>query len=764
MRKNINLQFAVLLFCILFPISVLAQDGSIRGTVLNRDTQEPLIGANILILHSRLGAATDKNGNFTIKKVPVGSYSVRIGYIGYETQIKTDVVVHSNRATHLVVELSPTTLKGKEVSVTAGYFNEISTHPVSTVSFSNEAIRRSPGSAGDISRVISGLPSIGQTDDQQNALVVRGGSPFENGFYVDNIRIPNINHFPTQGSTSGPIGILNVDLIRDVTFYAGGFSSQYGNDLSSVLNIEYRDGNRNNYDGQLDLNFAGGGFITEGPINHGKGSWLISSRRSYLDLILKMMNISVQPMYGDFQSKEVYDINKKNRISFLDILGYDKEDVTSKAAKSLDASVFGDENHLENTAGFDWRWLWNGNGYSKTSLSYVNSYYHRNYREYLTNIPVLNKRSIEQAIRLRNINHYQFSPYADMNFGVETGLLFDHYYNDFPQYTDAIGKTTTALLVDKHISAEQLGVFLDFSLKPLNRLTINPGIRSDYFSYNDHTTLSPRFSVSYRLSNRTTLNGSVGIYTQNLPMLLLSQQPNSKSLATPEAVQYIVGFDHIITPSVKLSIEAYYKNYRHFPMDPNEPTLFIIDEPFYRNGFYYSHPNLVSKGRAYSKGVELIIQKKFAKNFYGDVSGTWFRSRYRDLNGVWRNRVFDNRFKFNLEGGYKLNKKWEFSMKWIWAGGRPYTPFDIAASKQLHRAVLDPALTNTARYPVYNSLNLRADRRFYFRKTSLITYLSLWNAYNRKNVAGYYWSRTTNSVKAQNQWSLMPIFGVEYEF
>ncbi len=759
-----TIPFILLCGICLFPALSNAQTGSIKGTVIDRETKEPLIGANVLIMNTQRGAATNKDGKFFIDHIPVGSYSVRIGYIGYETLIKTDVIVRSHRSSDLVIELAPTTLQSSEVSVTAGYFYDIKEQPVSAVNFSNEEIRRSPGSAGDISRVISGLPSVAQMDDQQNALVVRGGSPFENGFYVDNIRIPNINHFPVQGSTSGPIGILNVDLIRDVTFYAGGFSAEYGNDLSSVLNIQYREGNRDNYDGQLDLNFAGGGFIAEGPLNHGRGSWIVSSRRSYLDLLLRMMNVSVRPVYGDSQTKLVYDINKNNRISFLDILGYDNETVSKEAAKDLDVANYGHENHIENTSGFNWRRLWNDKGYSSTAVSHTISTYSRNYSEYLTNTPVLDKKSTEQALNLRNINHYRFSPYFETNFGIESGFIFDHYDYTYPEYTNALGHTTPAQSVNKHLQAAQVSGFASLTIKPANRFTTIIGVRGDYYSYTSGTLISPRFSVSYQLSEKTTLNGSAGLFTENLPMMLLSQQTNHKVMATPEAEHYIIGLDHLLTPSLRLTLEAYYKSYRHFPMDPNQPTLFIIDEPFYRDGFYYSHQNLIATGQAFSKGVEVMIQKKFANKFYGYISGTWFQSRYRDYNGIWRNRVFDNRFIFSTESGYKLNKKWEFSFKWTWAGGHPYTPFDLEASRNLQREVLDPNFTNTDRYPVYHSLNIRADRRFYFKRTNLITYLSLWNAYNRKNVARYYWNRTENNVSAQYQWSLMPIFGVEFEF
>jgi len=231
-----------------------------------------------------------------------------------------------------------------------------------------------------------------------------------------------------------------------------------------------------------------------------------------------------------------------------------------------------------------------------------------------------------------------------------------------------------------------------------------------------------------------------------------------------EAVHYVLGVDHLITDNTKVTVETYLKNYRNFPINPAQPGLFLIDELYYRYGFFFNHEQIVDKGKAQTHGIELSVQKKLAENFYGLVSGSYFRSRYQDFNDTWRNRVFDNRLLFSVEGGYKPGKKWEFSLRWIYAGGAPYTPFDYDASHAANRGVLDENQINGVRYPDYHSLNIRMDRRFYFNNSYMIFYFSVWNAYNRKNVAGYDWNEIENKPQVSYQWSMLPIFGVEYEF
>ena len=245
--------------------------------------------------------------------------------------------------------------------------------------------------------------------------------------------------------------------------------------------------------------------------------------------------------------------------------------------------------------------------------------------------------------------------------------------------------------------------------------------------------------------------------------MIAAQRNEFKKLSNPKAYHYIVGLNHLLTESTKLTIEVYDKEYYDFPMDPTQPNLFVFDQAVIENVFMV-HQKLLSSGRANSKGIEVTVQKKLARDFYGLITASYSKARYRGLDNKWYDRIYDNRFTFAVEGGYKPNEKWEFSLRWIFAGGAPYTPFNKEASRKAFKGVFDETRINGARLPDFHSLNIRADRRFNFQSSSLIVYLSIWNAYARENIATYSWSEIDNKVVPEKMWGILPVFGIEYEF
>ncbi len=744
-----------------------AQTGVIRGIVIDKETKETLYGANVSIVGTSKGAVADEKGSFVIKDVPVASYVLQFSYIGYVAYKLPDVIVRPERITYIQAEMTIESIEGEAIEVSAGYFDESNSVTTSVTQLSNEEIRRSSAAAGDVSRIISSLPSVAKTDEQKNSLAVRGGSPIENAFFVDHIEIPNINHFPSQGSSGGAIGILNVDLIRNVNFYTGGFSSAYGNRLSSILDLELREGNREEFDGQVDLSIAGIGGVFEGPVSGTdgkKGSWVVSVRRSYVDVIAKMIDANVTPWYADAQAKLVYDIAPSHQISLLYIAGLDQNDISRKQGKKLDVPSYGSESHLQNTVGANWRWLWNKNGYSNTSISYSGVAFKTDFDNARTTMLLFKNHSSENALRIRNTNFYRFNSIHAIEFGFESSLNRNTYDQVLGENTDPLGQTTPAFQVKKDLNAVDAGGYLNYLVKPFSSFQASLGLRSDYFSLTNQFHLSPRVALGYAFTPRTSANVSAGMFFQNLPLTLLAQDKDYKKMKDPYAIHYIASLNHLLSEDTKLTIEAYHKSYYRFPTDPAQPNLFMIDELQYRQGFFYGHSSLTDQGRAYSTGVEVTIQKKLAKHLYGLISGTYYQSRYRGQDHVWRDRVFDNRYIVSMEGGYKPNKKWEFSGRWIYAGGAPYTPLDPVASAVNQQAVFDATQINAKRYPAYHALNLRVDRRFSFSHSNLVTYLSIWNAYNRKNVASYYWNEIDNKPATAFQWGLVPVVGMEYEF
>jgi TonB dependent receptor-like, beta-barrel/CarboxypepD_reg-like domain len=738
--------------------------GTIKGKVIDAETKSPLGGVSLEVVGTDRGAVAGPEGGFSIDDLPVGGYVLRLSHTGYEPLAASDIIVRSGRITSVAVELKPSVFEVEGIVVEAGYFSQTREQPTGSVNFSSEEIRRAPGSAGDVSRILSLLPSIAKVNDQTNSLIVRGGSPVENAFYIDHMEIPNINHYPTLGSSGGPIGLLNVDFIQDANFSSGGFSAAYGDRLSSVMELSYREGNRDRFLGQMDMNMTGLGLVGEGPLAGGKGSWLFSARRSYLDLLVDAIGTGVAPRYSDYQGKLTFDVTDNDKISFLGVLGVDFIEAQKEDALDDGNNAYGLSDIKENLFGMNWRHLWGARGYSNTSVSHMFTKSESNYFETVTERELLNYSSQEQAFQLRNENSFRLNRSNRLKFGIDAKHIINEYDNFLAAFTDPLGNPTREFRIDDRISANKAGAFASHIWQPLGRLETTLGLRWDYFSFNGNSHLSPRFSFSYKLTERTSLNGSAGVYYQNLPLVILSQNIGNKDLKDPVARHYVVGFNHLLSENTRLTLEVYNKEYRNFPLDPSQPPLFVLDELFYDSDIFFNHDNLVDTGKAYTRGVELVIQKKLARDFYGLVSGSYFRSRYRDYDGVWRDRIFDNRYLFSVEGGYKPSNKWEYSVRWVVAGGPPFTPFDIQASQAANKAIFDRDRINQERKPAYHSLNVRFDRRFNFSGSNLILYMDFWNVYNRQNIVSYYWNEAENKQDIRNSWSFLPVMGMEWEF
>ena len=742
-----------------------SKTGTLRGMVNDATTKTPLPGVNIMVAGTTLGAVSNMDGEYAITKIAVGAYTLRISMVGYTARTIADVIIKSDRITFLDIPLSQKPVEMAGVTVKGGFFSNIQDQPVSSLSMSFEEIRRAPGSGGDISRILLGLPSVAKVNDQTNNLVVRGGSPIENAFYIDNIEVPNINHFPTQGASGGPLSLVNVDFINNVNFHAGGFNALYGDKLSAVMELSFREGNRKEFDGQLDFNFAGVGGVAEGPLGT-KGSWMASVRKSYLNLLVKAIDVgsTVAPNYGDYQGKIVYNLGARHKLSLLALWGYDHNNPDHETAVENDMQYYGRQDIYERTTGLNWQALWSKNGFSNVSLSYTRSRFQEDFRETNTQSPLVANHSTESSIRFRNVNTCRLHPAHTLEFGMDAKLLRDRYDNTYAAITNATGAAMPALRLQKSLNSLKAGTFVNYNVKPLPWCTGQLGVRYDFFAYNQTGQVSPRALLTLQVSELASLHASAGVFHQNMPSILLVQNPDAKTMSDPAATHYVIGYSRLLSENTKWTVEAYLKQYRHFPMDPAQPGLFMLDEIFYRYAFFFSHAQLLDNGKAETRGIEMTLQKKLADKFYGLLSAGYSIARYQGQDRKWRNRVFDNRLLFSCEGGYRPNKSWEFSGRWIFAGGAPYTPLDLQASAALQREVLDEQRINAERYPAYHALNLRFDKRFNFGQSNLIFYLSVWNIYNHKNIATFFWNEAEKRQDTIYQWGALPIFGFEYEF
>ena len=565
----------VIINLLLVSALLAGQNGVIKGKVVDSSTKQPLAGVNVMLVETTLGASTDVEGNFYILNVPVGDYQIKFMYIGYETHIKTDINIKPERDIYISVGVTESMLESETITISESYFQKDETAPISSVNLSYEEIRRAPGSAGDISRILSAIPGVSQQTDQFNDLMVRGGSPSENGYYIDNMPIPNINHFPVLGAAGGAIGILNTDFIQDVTFYTGGFSSAYGDRLSSIMDISYREGNKEKIEMQLDLNFSGFGGQIEGPVPGGKGSWLFSAKRSYLDIVQKAMGLTGEtPRFGDIQAKISYDFNPEHKLTALYIFAPSSRESDREAFREQGVPWYTVKwKALQNTAGLNWRYLWDKNGYSNTSITFnrisreSEDRFNRSNKIKSTNI------NSENIFTLRNKNFYRINKTNKIDFGVEAKSMtvdYDYFYASDSNYA---GQPSPELKIKKNFSTSQISAFANFIWQPFNRITTVFGLRGDYYEFNKALHFSPRLSLSYKINERLAFNASAGMFYRSVPLFLVSQSESNEKLKNLKSTHYIAGFDYMLSADTKLTLEAYAKEYRNFPLSPDFPSF-----------------------------------------------------------------------------------------------------------------------------------------------------------------------------------------------
>ncbi len=753
-------------FCLLLGFTglVAAQTGTITGTVIDQVTREPLPFVNVQVVSTALGAAADENGRFVIRDVPFGTYEVKVSLVGYQPTTVTDVVVSAARPRDIIVRLDQVPIGIGTVEVTANYFQKTPDAVISAQRLSYEEIRRSPGGFEDVVRAISVLPGVAQAQPGRNDLVVRGGAPSENMYVVDNIEIPNINHFGTQGSGGGPLSYINLDFVRETSFSTGGFGVRYGNRLSSVLNIELRDGRTDQMGGKATISATQFGLNLEGPIDE-TGSFLFSVRRSYLDFIFKAAKFSFIPEYWDFLGKASYTLDQKNSLSFLGVGAIDDVSYNNSTAddRYKNSQVLGTaQNQYVN--GFSWQHLF-GRGITTVTLgrTYVN--YNGAQRDSLLN-PVFSNTSKEGETSLRGDGVFKLDSegMTELSFGAMIGLVKFNTTVALPGYVTSFGDTLDVRVNDLEMRGSRGGVYAQISRHLPAGFQLTVGGRMDYFSMvKKKFSFAPRASLIVEVSPLTTLSASAGVYHQSPSYIWLATNSGNQDLTPARAVQFILGAEHMVRADLKIRLEGFTKRYSHYAASLNRRYLVLSntgagfggsDEGFSSYGF----DRLASDGEGRSYGLEFLAQKKLSEiPLYGLVSITWADTRFTALDGVERPGSFDQRFIFNISGGYRFDERWEGSMKYRFATGMPYTPFNSGGTQNI-------TAYNSERMADGGILDFRVDRRWNFAGWNLIAYVDIQNVLNNRNSGSVRWSSRDQKVETEDAIGILPSIGVSAEF
>lgn len=754
----------ILTIILLLNSNILPQQmtGSIYGRILELSTKQPIPFANIVVIGTNLGAASDENGYYKIDNLPVNSYQLRASVIGYNSFTKTDVVVQTGKPTEINFELVPQTIELENVFVTSDYFRKDIIEVNSIRNFSYEEIRRSPGGFEDVIRALSVLPGVAQAENGRNDLIVRGGAPSENLYLINGIEVPNINHFGTQGASGGPLSYINLDFIRETSFSTGGFSALYGDRLSSVLNIELRDGREDKIGGKALVSATQFGLNLEGPITQNT-NFIFSARRSYLDFIFKAADFSFVPEYYDVLFKLDFDPHSRDAFSFLFISAFDNVNYFNDTEDDrYDNSRILGTDQIQYVAGFTYRHLFK-DGFFNLSLS-------RNYVDYdsqqndsLLN-PIFTNISKEEENSLRADLVFKLSKTSEINFGGTAKLIEADYDILFPTFVTSFGDTLPVTSLKTENNYTKFGLYANYNILLFKRLNANLGLRSDLFTaLNKELYFSPRLSLSYAVSDLTSINFSTGLYHQSPSYIWLEAFESNRDLKMIQVAQFVLGFDHKVAADALVEFEAFYKDYNDYPTSTVRPYLVLANTGA---GFSGSDDNfssfglepLVDVGFGKARGFELSVQKKLSDiPYYGILSFTYSQADYTSLDGVERPGSYDQNWLFNLSGGYKINEYWEVSSKFRYASGKPYTSFNSDGTQNV-------ADYNTRRLKSSHSLDVRIDKRWYFPGWTLITYLDIQNIYNYKNVSGIRWdSREMKTVEASTI-GILPSIGVSAEF
>ena len=749
-----KLRIAVLFLLILSGHMILkAQQGTIKGRIYDASNNQPVSFANIIIFESNIGSSSDLDGNFVFTGLQPGFMRLAVSAVGYETRVTEDFMVTNAKTFFIDIAMNPKEFELQEVTIKASPFSRKEESPLSLQTLQISEIEKNPGGNRDISRVIQILPGVASTPAFRNDVIVRGGGPSENVFYLDEIEIPNLNHFATQGASGGPIGIINADFIREVEFYSGAFPADRGKTLSSMLDMKLLDGNKDKFVFRGSVGATDLALTLNGPITK-KTTFIFSYRRSYLQFLFDVLGLPFLPTYDDFLFKTKTKIDQKNEITFLGLGSIDKFKLNTGIKNP-------DEGQL-----YILQYLPVNEQWSYTVGAVYKHFHKYGYTNVVLSRNMLNNRSIkyEDNIEIDSNLVYDYNSYESENklriehltrkgawsYNYGAGLDFARYTNN--TYQRIFGQSgPDTILYDSKVKLFLWNVFGQVSKNFFgDRLVLSFGVRMDANDYTGYMSnlfhqFSPRFSASYGITNKLSVNFNTGRYYQRPPYTSLGFRNNEGVLVNKQNNIKYISSDHIVlglsylpVNDAKISLEGFYKYYMDYPFSVKD-SINLASKGADYGTFGDEEVVSTSKGKAY--GMELLIQDKSFYGFNIILSYTLVWSQFTDKYENFVPSSWDNRHILNLTVLRKLGKNWDIGAKWRFVGGSPYTPADLAFSSMRPawdvrgREYPDYNRFNQERLKAFHQLDLRVDKTFFFRKWSLNLYLDLQNLYDFKSQA-----------------------------
>ncbi|MCB9344038.1 MAG: TonB-dependent receptor [Lewinellaceae bacterium] len=800
--------FFSLILTLITPLFLFSQSQTIRGTILDKQSEVPLIGVTVQVLLSQsdaadlstLGAVSDMDGNFTIKNVPVGRREIQVSYLGYDSQTIPNVLVTSGKEVLLDIRLEESFNKISEVVISANSDKDKPMNELATVSarqFNMEEVRRYSGGRNDVAKLVANFAGVAANNDARNDIIIRGNSPTGVLWRLEGIPIPNPNHYSTLGTTGGPVSALNPNLIGNSDFLTSAFPAEYGNATAGVFDINLRTGNKDRmeYTAQLAA-FSGLEAMVEGPLNKKhNGSFVLSYRHSFAEIAQAVgLNVgtTATPKYKDLAFNADLGSSKLGKFSVFGIGGWSTIEFLGAEIDTTDLFANPNQNAYNTSKfgvlGVKHSLLLNDHAYIRTviSTSYTgNAYDSEDLRR------VDDDGSPLQLIDVydNSLNYRLSSYYNDKitnRLTLRTGILLQQQYLDTKvetrEYTpdlDGDGKPDWYVQRDFQGYFPQAEVYAQSQYRIAERLTLNAGAHILYFDKTNDVAVEPRAAINWQFAEKQKLNFGYGMHhqTQPLPVFLFRErQPDGSFLETNNDLGFtrsqhlVLGYDFKPSADWRLKAETYYQWLSNVPVDATPSSFSMLN-----TGADFVFPeknNLVNKGTGTNVGIELTAEKFFSHGWYSLVTASVFDSKYKGSDGVERSTAFDGGYVFNVLGGkeFKLSQSGRriltIDSKLTYAGGRPYTPVNLEASQMAGREVLYDNLAFSERIDDYFRWDVKIGLRMNSpkKKLSQTFFLDFQNVTNNQNVFAMKYNEVYGTVGKTYQIGFFPDVLYRIEF
>ncbi|MBL7810101.1 MAG: carboxypeptidase-like regulatory domain-containing protein, partial [Saprospiraceae bacterium] len=773
----------------------------IRGQVLDQQSETPLIGATVQVLNleTGIGASTDMEGHFVLKNVPVGRQTLRVSYLGYEPQTLPNVLLTAGKEVVLTIKLVESFTAMEEVVVVAQVNKDKAINDLATISarqFNTEEVSRYSGGRNDIGRLVANFAGVAASNDARNDIVIRGNSPTGVLWRLEGIPIPNPNHYATLGTTGGPVSALNPNMIGNSDFLTSAFPAEYGNATAGVFDINLRTGNKDRFEfmGQLGA-FTGLEAATEGPIRKGKGSFVLAYRHSFAEIASWAgLNVgtTATPKYKDLTFNLDFGTTHAGKFSLFGIGGYSNIDFLGAEIDTTDLFANPNENAYNiskfGVIGLKHHLLLNERSYLRTVISAThsgNSYLTEDLEMRDANNALLQMLDVQDAENTFRLSSF-YNLKMNRRFTLRSGVLLQEQLLDTYTKTrvgvpdadgDGLPDWFTQRAFDGHFT--QAEAYAQTQWRITQKLTLNTGVHGLYFGQTADVALEPRVAINWQFAPKSTLNIGYGMHhqTQPLPVFLFRERlpdgsavETNKDLGFTRSQHFVVGWDFKPATSWRIKTEAYYQDLSKIPVESSSSSFSLLN-----SGADFAFPeknNLVNKGTGSNIGIELTAEKFFSQGWYSLVTVSLFDSKYKGSDDVKRSTAFDGGYVANILAGkeFKLGKSGRrfltLDTKLTTAGGRPYTPVDLAASQAAGREILLEDQAFSLRLGDYFRWDVKIGYRKNStkRKLSETFFLDFQNVTNRQNIFATRYNEVRNEIGKTYQIGFFPDVMYRVEF